>query len=103
MITEHGDSPPSPLPVSSGRAITPAQPQANVDLPLLQPRAAWMREVNDRSDEQADVDWRSAVSNLLRSAVTRLLHCGPTAGALSFFDEEYVTSPSCSLPDFARC
>jgi hypothetical protein len=63
----------------------------------LVPRAAWLMEDDDRSDEQADADWRRACDSLLGTqlaphnvSASSCTEPAPSAPRRSFFDEEYV-------------
>jgi hypothetical protein len=63
MITDHDDlsalaSSPTETNSQSPLPVTPH------NVPALVPRAAWMLEGDDRSDEQADDDWRRACNSL---------------------------------------
>jgi hypothetical protein len=77
----------------------PAQDQSS-NPPPLQPRAAWMREGDDRTDDQADADWHTEVHWLPRAPwmleeddqaeASQSASVEAPPPRLSFFDEEYV-------------
>jgi hypothetical protein len=76
--------------------LPPPDVQPPNDLQPLMPRAVWMLEGGDRSDERTDADWRAASNHLIVSeAIARNQQAlagpasPPPAARMSFSDEEY--------------
>ena len=103
MVTDHDEVAASaPVPTATHSAPLPITPQdvpvLVQDVPALVPRAAWMLEGDDRSDEQADDDWRRACDSLFGTQTTSVAEqsssgatASPPAAKMSFFDKEYVS------------
>ena len=93
MVTDHDDL--SAHASSSTETDPPPPPVSPPNVPALVPRAAWMLEGDDHSDERADDDWRRACDSLFGTQASPRVEqasssamASPPATKMSFFDEE---------------